>query len=160
MANALFVGSFDPFTSGHLDTVARATKIFDKVIVGVATNTNKTSLFSAEEKVQLIEENVTRFDNVEVINHSEGLTIDLARKIDANVLLRGVRSVKDYEYEVDIAGMNRHQAPEIETLLMQSNEDYTFVSSSIIKETAKYGGNIKELVPENVERALKEKFNN
>lgn len=160
MTNALFVGSFDPFTSGHLDTVARAIKIFDKVIVAVATNTNKTSLFSAEEKVQLIEENVALFDNVEVINHSEGLTIDLATKVGANVLLRGVRSVKDYEYEVDIAGMNRHQVPEIETLLMQSNEKYTFVSSSIIKETAKYGGDIKGLVPENVEKALNEKFNN
>lgn len=158
MTRALFAGSFDPFTLGHLDTVERAARLFDKLYVAVATNSSKKSLFTAQEKLTLIEDACAYLDNVEVINHTDGLTIDLARKVEANVLIRGVRSVKDYEYEADIAAINRHQDNDIETLLLLATQEYSFVSSSMIKETTKYGGNIKGLVPANVEKALYAKF--
>lgn len=160
MTKAIFAGSFDPFTNGHLDTVERAALLFESVVVAVATNTNKKSLFSSEEKITLIEEAIKHLENVEVMNHTGGLTVDLALEVGARVMIRGVRSVKDFEYEVDIAHMNKVQAAHVETILMTSKPEYTFISSSMIKEVLQFDGNISGLVPENVEKALIEKYKN
>lgn len=160
MNKAIFAGSFDPFTMGHLDTVERASHIFDEIIIAVATNISKSQLFSPEERIQLIKEATSDYDNIQVINHTEGLTIDLADKMGANVLIRGVRSVKDYEYEADIATMNYAQNDNVETLLMIASPQYSFISSSMIKEISKFNGDISGFVPLNVEAALKEKYKN
>lgn len=115
---ALFPGSFDPLTNGHLDLIERSTKLFDKVIVGVFVNTNKTALFTLEEKLSLIKRSVSHLDNVEVITQETKLTVESAKELDANFLIRGIRNVKDYEYEKDIAMMNHHLSPELETVFI------------------------------------------
>src|SRR5690606_9977096 len=124
----------------------------------VATNTSKKSLFTTDEKVQLMQENLTHLPNVTVVQHIGGLTIDLAKEWNATVLLRGIRNVKDFEYEADVASMNKTQNKEIETVFLTADEKYRFVSSSLIKEVAMFGGDITGLVPENVNRAMKEKY--
>lgn len=155
---ALYPGSFDPISNGHIDLVKRAAKLFDRVVIAVATNTSKKTLFTADEKVQLIQENVASLPNVEVVKHSGGLTVDLADELNATILLRGLRSVKDFEYEADIAAMNKMQNAQVETVFLASDEQYRFVSSSLIKEVAMFGGDISGLVPENVNRAMKKKY--
>lgn len=155
---ALYAGSFDPVSKGHINLIQRAAGLFDHVVVAVATNTSKKSLFTAEEKVQLIQENLTHLSNVTVVPHTGGLTIDLARELNATILLRGIRNVKDFEYEADIAAMNKTQNKEIETVFLTADEKYRFVSSSLIKEVAMFGGDIAGLVPENVNRAMKKKY--
>lgn len=158
MNKAIFAGSFDPLTMGHLDTVERASKIFDELIVAVATNVSKSQLFSIEERIQLIQDATSHLSNIEVVNHTGGLTVDLAEEIGANILIRGARSVKDYEYEEDIATMNYAQNSNIETLLMVASPEYSFLSSSMIKEIAEFHGDLSGFVPENVEKALREKY--
>ena len=155
---ALYPGSFDPISNGHIDMVKRAAKLFDRVVIAVATNTSKKTLFTADEKVQLIQENVASLPNVEVVKHSGGLTVDLAGELNANILLRGLRSVKDFEYEADIAAMNKTQNSQVETVFLASDEKYRFVSSSLIKEVAMFGGDISGLVPDNVNTAMKKKY--
>lgn len=154
----LFPGSFDPLTNGHVDTVERAAKLFDKVIVAVATNTTKKALFSSGEKMQLINEALQHVPTVEVIEHTGGLTVDLAGEVGASALIRGLRTVKDFEYEASIAAMNRSQHAEIETIFLVASEQYRFLSSSMIKEVAMFGGNVSTLVPSNVNKAIIEKF--
>lgn len=158
MNRALFAGSFDPFTNGHLDTVERAGKLFDELVIAVATNTSKQGLFTADEKVSLIEEAVSHLDNVKVINHAGGLTVDLAKDLGANIMIRGLRSVKDYEYESQIAQMNRTQDPKIETLFLLSDPNNLYISSTIVKEIAMFDGDISHLVPKNVAKAMEEKY--
>ncbi|MER1954568.1 MAG: pantetheine-phosphate adenylyltransferase [Desemzia incerta] len=155
---ALYAGSFDPVSNGHLNLIQRGAALFDQLIVAVATNTSKKSLFTTDEKVQLMQENLTHLPNVTVVQHTGGLTIDLAKEWNATVLLRGIRNVKDFEYEADIAAMNKTQNKEIETVFLTADEKYRFVSSSLIKEVAMFGGDITGLVPENVNRAMKEKY--
>ncbi|WP_188203783.1 pantetheine-phosphate adenylyltransferase [Desemzia incerta] len=155
---ALYAGSFDPVSNGHLNLIQRGAALFDQLIVAVATNTSKKSLFTTDEKVQLMQENLTHLPNVTVVQHTGGLTIDLAKEWNATVLLRGIRNVKDFEYEADVASMNKTQNKEIETVFLTADEKYRFVSSSLIKEVAMFGGDITGLVPENVNQAMKEKY--
>lgn len=154
---ALFPGSFDPLTNGHLDMIERSTKMFDNVIVGVFVNTNKTALFTLDEKLILIKEAVAHLKNVEVIVQENKLTVESAAELGATFLIRGIRNVKDYEYEKDIAVMNRHLAPELETVFLLADEAYAHVSSSLIKEVLKFGGDVSHYLPKAVNQALNQK---
>jgi pantetheine-phosphate adenylyltransferase len=154
---AVVPGSFDPITMGHLDIIKRASTIFDEVKVVVMNNSSKNPLFKVEERVALIAEVTSSIPNVEVDSFS-GLLIDYAVDVKANAIIRGLRAVSDFEYEMQITSMNRFLNENIETLFMVSNNHYSFLSSSIVKEVAKYKGNISGLVPEAVEHALKLKF--
>ncbi len=154
---AICPGSFDPITNGHLDIIQRGAQIFDKVIVAVFNNQSKSPLFTIEERLYLIKESTKDIPNV-VVDYSEGLLIDYARKKNAQVILRGLRAVSDFEYEMQITSMNRKLDERIETFFMMTNNQYSFLSSSIVKEIAKYQACVKDLVPEVVEQALIEKF--
>ena len=155
---ALFPGSFDPFTNGHLDTVERTSKLFDQVVIAVATNTSKNALFSLEEKMTFIKKSVEHIENISVREHSGGLTVELAKKIGAVTLVRGLRNNADFEYESTIATMNKIQHKDIETVFLMSNEKYRFLSSSLIKEVAMFGGDVSSLVPDVVNKAIKKKY--
>ncbi|RPA61309.1 pantetheine-phosphate adenylyltransferase [Aerococcus agrisoli] len=155
---ALYAGSFDPLTMGHVDMIERAADIFEFVYVAVATNTTKTSLFTGEEKLALAKEATKHLDNVEVLYLKSGLTVNFARELGCNVLIRGLRNSADFEQETNIAMMNKTQAPDIETVLLLSSEKYRFVSSSIIKEVARFKGDISDVVPANVNEAIIAKY--
>ena len=155
---ALFPGSFDPLTNGHIDTILRGTRVFDEVVVAISTNISKKSLFNGEERVALAQAVLGREANVRVVAHSGGLTVDMAREMGATALLRGVRNVKDFEYEESIAMMNRLQFPELETVILMASEQYRFLSSSLIKEVAMFGGDISALVPPEINEAIIEKY--
>ncbi|KIQ95782.1 Phosphopantetheine adenylyltransferase [Anoxybacillus thermarum] len=154
---AVCPGSFDPVTYGHLDIIRRGAKVFDKVYVVVLNNSSKKPLFSTEERVQLLEEVTKDLHNVVVDSH-QGLLVDYAKSKQASAILRGLRAVSDFEYEMQITSMNRILNEQIETFFMMTNNQYSFLSSSIVKEVAKYNGNISELVPKVVEEALRKKF--
>ncbi|HLR07831.1 MAG TPA: pantetheine-phosphate adenylyltransferase [Bacillota bacterium] len=154
---AICPGSFDPVTYGHLDIIQRGARIFDKIIVVVFNNQSKQPLFSVEERIELLRECTKDWPNVSV-DASDGLLIDYARNVKANVVLRGLRAVSDFEYELQITSMNRKLDDDIETLFMMTNNQYSFLSSSIVKEVAKYKGNISDLVPDAVAKALYDKF--
>lgn len=155
---ALYAGSFDPLTIGHLDMIERAAKMFDYLYVAVATNTSKTSLFTGEEKLALAKEATKHLENVEVIYLKSGLTVNFARELNCGILIRGLRNTTDFEQETNIALMNKQQAPDIETVLLLSSEQYRFVSSTIIKEVAKFNGDISGVVPPNVNEAIIAKY--
>ena len=154
---AICPGSFDPLTNGHLDIIQRGAKIFDEIIVAVFNNSSKMPLFSVEERIDLIMEATKHLPNVKV-DASDGLLIDYARKKQAHAILRGLRAVSDFEYEMQITSMNRKLDENIETFFMMTNNQYSFLSSSIVKEVAKYHGDVSDLVPESIAKALKEKF--
>jgi|SRR5690625_275360 len=154
---AICPGSFDPITNGHLDIIQRGAEIFNQVIVAVFNNQSKSPLFSMEERIYLIKESTKDIPNVKV-DSSEGLLIDYARQKNAQVILRGLRAVSDFEYEMQITSMNRKLDDNIETFFMMTNNQYSFLSSSIVKEIAKYQACVKDLVPEVVEQALIEKY--
>ncbi len=154
---AICPGSFDPITYGHLDIIERGAKIFDHVTVAVFNNRSKSPLFSVEERIELLKEVTKDFDNVS-IDESSGLLMDYAQEKGANVILRGLRAVSDFEYEMQITAMNRTLNEDIETFFVMTNNQYSFLSSSMVKEVAKYGGSIQGLVPPVVEQALQEKF--
>ncbi|WEG11684.1 pantetheine-phosphate adenylyltransferase [Pullulanibacillus sp. KACC 23026] len=154
---ALYPGSFDPVTLGHLDILKRASNVFDEIIVAVLHNGEKKPLFTLEERVTLLKETTQDLPNVTVESFG-GLMIDFARKRGVNAVLRGLRAVSDFEYELKITSINKKLAEEIETFFMMSNSNYSFLSSSIVKEVAKYNAQVSDLVPEPVERALKAKF--
>lgn len=160
MARAIYAGSFDPFTMGHLDILQRAATMFEEVIVAIGTNTSKKSLFSPDEKFEMISEVVKEHtgNNVRVIQFTEGLIVDLAKKEGAQVMLRGLRSVADMEYEMNIASMNKTQAPNIESVFLMADEKYRFVSSSLIKEIAQFEGDITGMVPTTIAERMKEKY--
>jgi pantetheine-phosphate adenylyltransferase len=155
---ALYAGSFDPLTMGHVDMIERAADIFEFVYVAVATNTTKTSLFTGEEKLALAKEATKHLANVEVLYLKSGLTVNFARELGCNVLIRGLRNSADFEQETNIAMMNKTQAPDIETVLLLSSEKYRFVSSSIIKEVARFKGDVSDVVPANVNEAIIAKY--
>ncbi len=154
---ALYPGSFDPVTNGHLDLVNRARRIFENVVVAVLTNTEKTPLFSLEERVQLLRDVTADWDNVEV-DTFEGLLVDYAERRQARVVVRGIRAVTDYDYEFQMALMNRRMQPKLETVFMVPAEEFSYLSSSLVKEIARFGGPIQGLVPARVEALLIEKL--
>ncbi|AIE59537.1 pantetheine-phosphate adenylyltransferase [Bacillus methanolicus] len=154
---AVCPGSFDPITYGHLDIITRGAKVFDELYVVVLNNSSKTPLFTIEERIHLIKEVTKDIANVKV-DFYQGLLVDYAKSVNANAIIRGLRAVSDFEYEMQITSMNRILNENIETFFMMTKNQYSFLSSSIVKEVAKYGGNISELVPSVVENALKEKF--
>ncbi|AZQ46582.1 pantetheine-phosphate adenylyltransferase [Bacillus sp. GX] len=154
---AISSGSFDPITLGHLDIIKRGAKVFDEVYVVVLNNSSKKPFFSVEERLDLIREATKEIPNVKVDSHS-GLLVEYAKMRNANAILRGLRAVSDFEYEMQITSMNRKLDENIETFFIMTNNQYSFLSSSIVKEVARYGGSVVDLVPPVVERALKEKF--
>ncbi|TVR35609.1 MAG: pantetheine-phosphate adenylyltransferase [Balneolaceae bacterium] len=157
---ALYPGSFDPLTNGHLDILKRAVQMYDKVIVTVAVNNQKKSVFTGEERIELIRNSIKDFEwagQVE-IEQFTGLLINFARKKDVTVLLRGVRQISDFEYEFRMALTNRRLAPEIDTVFLMPDEQLTFISATIVKEIALWGGDLSSFVPDNVAAALHKKF--
>jgi len=156
---AICPGSFDPVTYGHIDIVQRGAKVFDEIIVAVFNNKSKRALFTVEERVALLEEATKHIPNVRV-DASDGLLMDYAKSKNAQAVIRGLRAVSDFEYEMQITAMNRKLNEEIETFFIMTNNQYSFLSSSIVKEVAKYNANVSDLVPPAVEQALKEKFLN
>ena len=146
MSTAIYPGSFDPITLGHLNIIRRASKIFDKVVVCVMVNSSKTPMFSLEERVELIKRVVKRFPNVEV-DTSSILLADYAKRYEGAVLVKGLRAVSDFESEFQMAIINKKLNPELETVFLTSSEKYTYISSSVVKEVAKYGADLSELVP-------------
>jgi pantetheine-phosphate adenylyltransferase len=154
---AIYPGSFDPVTNGHLDLIARGAMIFDRLIVAVARNAEKEPLFDVKERIEIIEAVTFDWKNVEV-DSFEGLLVDFARERHANVILRGIRAVSDYEYELQMASMNRKIEPLIETIFMLPAEAYSYLSSRLVKELARLGGLPKGLVPPVVEERLRAKF--
>ncbi len=154
----LYPGTFDPLTNGHLDLIERAQNIFGNVIVGVLENTSKNPTFSLQQRIKQIKESVNTLNNVEVISFN-GLTVDCAKKLNANLILRGLRAMTDFEYELQISHTNRSLNKEIETIFLSTNTNFSFLSSSLVKEVAKFNGEIKHMVPPPVEEDLKKYFN-
>lgn len=158
MKIAVVPGSFDPITNGHLDIITRASLIFDKIKVVVLNNSSKNPLFTVAERMELIEQSTAHLGNVEVDTFS-GLLVDYAKKEQAQAIIRGLRAVSDFEYEMQITSMNRKLNDQVETLFIMTKNEYSFLSSSIVKEVAKYQAQLSEFVPAPVEQALKEKYN-
>lgn len=154
---AICPGSFDPITNGHLDIIQRGAKIFDEVIVVIFNNSSKNPLFTATERADLIRQSVADLPNVSV-DVSDGLLVEYAKRRNVHCILRGLRAVSDFEYEMQITSMNKRLEPTIETFFMMTNNQYSFLSSSIVKEVAKYHGDVRDLVPPPVVKALQEKF--
>ena len=158
MTTAIYPGSFDPLTFGHVDIIERSTRLFHKVIVAILTNPQKAALFTVKERTELMHDILEpRFPNVE-IDVFEGLLVDYAKQKKAQVIVRGIRAISDYEYEFQMALMNRRLAPEIETVFMTPAEHYSYLSSRLVKEIAELGGSVSGLVPELVEKRLKQRF--
>ena len=154
---AVYPGSFDPLTNGHLDLIERSLRIFDEVIVAVVTNPAKTALFTDQERVEMIREAMRGFRDAQVVIF-DGLLVDLVAKMGARVIIRGLRAVSDFEYEFQMALMNRKLREQIETVFLMPHEAYSYISSRLIKEVAGYGGTVSGLVPPCVEKRLVEKF--
>jgi pantetheine-phosphate adenylyltransferase len=158
LTTAIYPGSFDPLTFGHLDVVERSARLFDRVVMAIITNPQKSPLFTVEERREIIREIVTsQFPNVEV-DVFHGLLVDYAQRKNAQVIVRGIRAVTDYEYEFQMALMNRRLEPRIETVFMMPAENYSYLSSRLVKEIAELGGSVEGLVPRTVEERLKERF--
>lgn len=155
---AIYPGTFDPFTNGHLDLVVRGLRIFDEVIVALAPSMKKKPLFSVKKRISMMKRSLKGYDRVK-IEVFDGLLVEYVKSKKGIAIIRGLRAVSDFEHELQMALMNRRLNPKIETVFMMPNEEYTFLTATIIKEIASFGGDIKALVPEPVEKALKEKFN-
>jgi len=154
---AIYPGSFDPPTNGHLDLIERGSHIFDELVVAILRNAEKTPLFSVGERRGMLDDLTSDFKNVRV-DVFDGLTVDYAAKAKASAVLRGIRALSDYEYELQMAMMNRKLRPDLETVFMMPAEQYSYLSSRLVREVARLGGDISGLVPEIVERRLKEKL--
>lgn len=154
---AIYPGSFDPLTYGHLDVISRAVRIYSRVIIALAENSNKTSLFSFEERASMLREATDGIDGIEV-DVFKGLVTDFAQKKGTNVLIRGLRMTSDFEYEFQMALMNRRMAESVETVFLMPSEKYSFLSSTLIKEIARLGGDLSSFVPPCVERRLLERL--
>ncbi|MDH5173965.1 MAG: pantetheine-phosphate adenylyltransferase [Elusimicrobiota bacterium] len=154
---AVYPGSFDPVTNGHIDVIKRAIQLFDRVIVAVIDNANKNVLFSVEERMEMLRA-VTRGLSGVVVSHFDGLLVDYVKKKRAKVIIRGLRAVSDFEYEFQMALTNRKLAPDIETVFLMPAESYTYLSSSIVKEVVSLKGNVKGLVPRQIEARLRRKL--
>jgi pantetheine-phosphate adenylyltransferase len=157
MRRAVYPGSFDPVTNGHLDVVERARKLFDEVVVAVAHNEEKQPLFSLEERLKFLQETVGKIDNVR-ITHFEGLLVEFALKQNAHAVIRGLRAVSDFEFEFQMALMNRKLEGNLETIFLMPKEEYTYLSSRLVKEIARLGGDVSSFVPVSVAKALGKKF--
>ena len=158
MKTAIYPGSFDPITFGHIDIVERAATLFDKVILGVAESKSKIPLFSVDERMELISDIFKSNSKIEVLGYSRQLTVDLARENGAIAIIRGLRAVADFEYEFQLATMNRSLAPDIESIFFTPKDTLIYVSSSLVKEIATLGGDVSRFVPPNVKTALLEKI--
>jgi pantetheine-phosphate adenylyltransferase len=154
---AVYPGSFDPVTNGHIDLIQRSAALFDQVIVAILRNTEKTPLFTVEERVVMLEDAIRDLKNVSVTSFA-GLLVDFAEQIDASVIVRGIRAISDYEYELQMALMNRRLSNKVETVFMLPAESYSFLSSKLVKEIAQLGGSIHGLVPADVEKRLCGKY--
>lgn len=158
MSVAIYPGSFDPITLGHLDIINRASKIFDQLIIGVLNNSAKTPLFLAEERVNMLEGATKHLDNI-TVECFDGLLIDFVKAKNTNIIVRGLRALSDFDLELQMAQSNRVIAPEIDTVFLSTCLEYSYLSSSAVKEYAKHGVSVKEFVPENVIEQLQNKFN-
>ncbi|MDZ7644284.1 MAG: pantetheine-phosphate adenylyltransferase [Woeseiaceae bacterium] len=154
--SAMYPGTFDPITLGHEDLVRRACRLFDRVVVAIAANPGKEPMFSLAERVELAEDALAGIGNVDVTGY-DGLTVDFARDHGLAVIVRGLRAISDFEYEFQLANMNRHLTDDVETAFLTPTEKYTYISSSLVREIAKLGGDISEFVPDNVRMALMER---
>jgi len=154
---AVYPGTFDPITNGHTDLVARAARVFHKVIVAIAESPHKKPLFSLDERIRLSRNQMAHLGNVEVVGFSN-LLVEFVQEIDATIIIRGLRAVSDFEYEFQLASMNRHLAPNVETLFLTPDEDFSFISSSLVKEIARLDGDVSEFVCDEVQQALKRRF--
>jgi pantetheine-phosphate adenylyltransferase len=155
---AVYPGSFDPVTNGHIDLIQRSSNVFDQVVVAILRNTEKVPLFSVEERTEMLEEATRGLKNVSVTSFA-GLLVDYVEQLKASVIIRGIRAVSDYEYELQMAMMNRRLSNRVETVFMLPAESYSFLSSKLVKEIAALGGAIHGFVPADVERRLSRKFN-
>jgi pantetheine-phosphate adenylyltransferase len=154
---AVYPGTFDPITNGHTDLVSRAARVFPKVLIAIAESPHKKPLFSLDERINLAKNQMAHLENVEVTGFSN-LLVEFVQQIGASIIVRGLRAVSDFEYEFQLASMNRHLAPKVETLFLTPDEDYSFISSSLVKEIARLNGNVSEFVCEEVEQAMKRRF--
>lgn len=154
---AIYPGTFDPITNGHLDIVTRATQVFDHVILAIAASPSKKPMFALDERVELAQKATAHMDNVEVVSFSD-LMANFARDIQANILIRGLRTVADFEYEMQLAHMNRHLMPQLESVFLMPSKEWSFISSSLVKEVARHQGDVTHFLPENVYRALMNKL--
>lgn len=157
MSRAIYPGSFDPVTFGHLDIIERSSKMFDEVIIGVLCNSAKKSLFTVEERVDMIRKMTDKYDNVKVMSF-EGLLIDFAKKVDATIIIRGLRAVTDFDYEIQIAQTNKVEYDKLETIFMATSLQYSYLSSTIVREFASYGGDISRFVPKEIVPLVEDKF--
>ena len=155
--SAVYPGTFDPITNGHTDLVSRAARVFDKVTIAIAESPHKKPLFSMDERIKLAQHQMAYLGNVEVVGFSN-LLVEFVQQIGANVIIRGLRAVSDFEYEFQLASMNRHLAPSVETLFLTPDEDYGFISSSLVKEIARLNGDVSNFVCEEVQQAMKQRF--
>jgi pantetheine-phosphate adenylyltransferase len=153
----LYPGTFDPITNGHLDLIKRATRLFDKVVVAVANSSGKNPLFNLEERIDLVRKSTADLESVEVCGF-QGLLVDLAKQKNATILLRGLRAVSDFEYEFQLANMNRELAPEVESLFLTPSQKYSFISSTLVREVASLGGDVTRFVPHIVLQELLQKL--
>ena len=158
MKSAVYPGTFDPVTNGHTDVIERALKIFDKLYVVVADNPQKAATFSGKERVEMLKEALKKHNGRVEVEYFEGLLLDYVKKKKSNVIVRGLRAISDFEYEFSRALIGREMEKDIETIFLMTKDDYSFISSSIVKEIAMFGGSVKGFVPEIVEKKLKEKF--
>jgi len=158
MDTVVYPGTFDPITNGHTDLVERASRLFDKVILAIAVNPDKQDAFPIETRVSLAREVLAHIENVEVCSF-DNLLVDFMRQREATVILRGLRAVSDFEYEFQLAGMNRHLAPEVETLFLTPAEQYTYISSSLVREISSLGGDVTPFVHKKVVAALRGRMN-
>jgi pantetheine-phosphate adenylyltransferase len=158
MKKAIYPGSFDPVTFGHLDIIKRSSRLFDEIVVAVLNNSAKNSLFSANERVTMIRDLVKEYPNVTVISF-EGLLVDFAKEIDANIVIRGLRAVTDFEYELQIAQVNHVENSDLETIFLTTSLNYSYLSSSVVREFASHGGDITKFVPKEIIPFIMEKYN-
>lgn len=155
--HCIYPGTFDPITYGHLDVLSRAARLFDEVTMAIAHNPGKGPLFSAEERVEMIRPNVQKYPNVKLTTFS-GLLVEFALEQKATAIIRGLRALSDFEFEFNMALMNRHLEPQLETIFVMPNESYSYTSSNLVKQVARYGGDVSHFVPPNVAAALKTAF--
>ena len=154
---AVYPGTFDPITNGHTDLVSRAAKVFPKVIVAIAESPHKKPLFTLEERIEMSRTEMASMGNVEIVGFSN-LLVEFVQQLGASVIVRGLRAVSDFEYEFQLASMNRHLAPKVETLFLTPDEEYGFISSTLVKEVARLGGNVSSFVSPAVAQAMAQRF--
>lgn len=154
---AVYPGTFDPITNGHTDLVSRAARVFPKVIIAIAESPHKKPLFSLQERIAMAQADMSHLDNIEVVGFSN-LLVEFVQQIGASVIMRGLRAVSDFEYEFQLASMNRHLAPKVETLFLTPDEEYGFISSTLVKEVARLHGDVSTFVSEQVQQAMEQRF--